>query len=137
MPLAGGRLIVALSHLIRCQAVELSLVRDHQCGIPEGGKSGRIRLHNYPQAAVEGCRTHLRVHGETILTNFGLRQVGVFNRCGFVEYVCGECHRSFRDETVDMKAWMAANLDVDVLPGLEMVWGKKEPLQIALSPAHR
>lgn len=61
----------------------------------------------------------------TILTSFGLRQVGMFNRSGIVEHVCGECHRSFRDETVDVKAWIVANLDVDVLPAFEMVWGKR------------
>lgn len=57
--------------------------------------------------------------------NFGLRQVGVFNRCEFVEHFCGACRRTFRDEMVDVKAWMAANLDVNVLPGFEMVWGKR------------
>lgn len=84
-----------------------------------------------------GSGVCLNCSGPTFLVNFGLRQVGVFNRCGFVEYVCVECRRSFRDESVDVKAWMAANLDVDVLPGLEMAWGKKVPFQIALSPAHR
>ncbi|MCY3005077.1 MAG: hypothetical protein NTV29_03755 [Planctomycetota bacterium] len=63
--------------------------------------------------------------GETFLMNFGLRQVGVFNRCEFVEHFCGACRRTFRDEMVDVKAWMAANLDVNVLPGFEMVWGKR------------
>jgi hypothetical protein len=66
--------------------------------------------------------------GETILTNFGLRQVGQFNRLGFVEHVCGECHRSFRDETVDVKAWIAANLDEGVRPSHELIWGK--PLKL-------
>lgn len=75
--------------------------------------------------------------GETFQTNFGLRQVGVFNRSGFVEHVCGACRRSYWDETVDVKAWMAANLDAEVWPNAEIVWGKKEPFQIALSPAHR
>ena len=67
--------------------------------------------------------------GPTLLVNFGLRQVGMFNRVGFVEHVCGTCRRSFRDETVDVKAWMATNLDVDVLPGFEMVWGKRMNLE--------
>jgi hypothetical protein len=67
--------------------------------------------------------------GETILTNFGLRQVGVFNRCGFVDSVCRTCRRSFRDETVDVKAWMVANLDAEVWPGFEMVWGKRVELE--------
>ena len=67
--------------------------------------------------------------GETFQTNFGLRQVGVFNRSGFVEHVCGACRRSFRDETVDVKAWMAANLDAEVWPEAEMVWGKRVKLE--------
>lgn len=61
----------------------------------------------------------------TFLTNFGLRQVGMFNRAGFVEYVCGTCRRSFRDETVDVKAWIMANLDAEVWPEAEMVWGRR------------
>ena len=67
--------------------------------------------------------------GPTILTNFGLRQVGVFNRCGFVEHVCGTCRRSFKDESVDVKAWIVANLDAEVWPGFEMVWGKRVNLE--------
>ena len=63
--------------------------------------------------------------GPTLLTNFGLRQVGMFNRARFVEHVCETCRRSFRDETVDVKAWMAANLDLVVQPASEMVWRKK------------
>ena len=91
-------------------------------GIPDG---------SIPRAALKSAwRRSVGVvcqncSGETLLTNFGLRQVGMFNRVGFVEHVCGECRRSFRNETVDVKAWMAASLDVDVLPGFEMVWGKR------------
>lgn len=66
---------------------------------------------------------------QTCLVNFGLRQVGMFNRSGFVEHVCGKCRRSFRDESVDVKAWMAVSLDVDVLPGFEMAWGKRLKLE--------
>jgi hypothetical protein len=62
----------------------------------------------------------------TILVNFGLRQVGMFNRCPYFVRICGTCRRSFRDETVkDVGEWMAANLDVDVQPRFEMVWGRK------------
>jgi hypothetical protein len=31
----------------------------------------------------------------------------------------------FRDETVDVKAWIAVNLDEGVGPDAEMVWGKR------------
>ena len=70
----------------------------------------------------------LNCSGETFLVNFGLRQVGMSNRCWFVEHVCGACRRLLRDETMDMKAWMMASLDVDVLPGYETVWGKRVKL---------
>ena len=66
---------------------------------------------------------------ETLLVNFGFRQVGMFNRDGFVEHVCRKCLRTFRDEAVDVKAWMAVSLDVDVQPGFEMVWGKRVKLE--------
>jgi hypothetical protein len=70
----------------------------------------------------------LNCEAPKFLTNFGLRQVGMFNRVGFIEYGCGQCRRSFRDESVDVKAWMAANLDAEVRPSLEMVWGKRPKL---------
>ena len=63
--------------------------------------------------------------GPTLLVNFGLRQVGMFNRAGFVEHVCGACLRTFRDEAVDVKAWMAANLDAEVWPEDELIWGRR------------
>ena len=74
----------------------------------------------------QGCPgACLNCSGTTFWTNFGLRQVGMFNRCGFVEHVCRECRRSFKDESVDLKAWMAANLDEGVRPDAEMVWGRR------------
>ncbi len=63
--------------------------------------------------------------GPTLLVNFGLRQVGQCNRVGFVESVCGMCRRSFRDESVDVKAWMAANLEEEVRPSDELIWGRR------------
>lgn len=63
--------------------------------------------------------------GETILTNFGFRQVGQFNRASCFDYVCGTCRRSFRNETVDVKEWIVANLDAEVWPEAEMVRGRR------------
>jgi hypothetical protein len=76
-----------------------------------------------------GSGVCLNCSGETFLTNFGLRQVGMFNRCGFVESVCGTCRRSFRDSVEDVSGWIVANLDEDVRPGHEMVWGKRLKLE--------
>ena len=68
--------------------------------------------------------------GETLLVNFGLRQVGLFNRASCFEYVCGTCRRSFPDESVeDVPGWMAMNLDEVVRPDAEMVWGKRLNLE--------
>jgi hypothetical protein len=69
----------------------------------------------------------LNCDGETILVNFGMRQVGMFNRSPNFVHVCGACCRSFRDESVkDVAVWMAANLDWNVQPKFEMVWGRRE-----------
>jgi hypothetical protein len=68
----------------------------------------------------------LNCDGETLLVNFGLRPLGMFNRCQKFTSVCGACRRSFKDESVkDVTEWMATNLDVDVRPGFEMVWGRR------------
>ena len=63
--------------------------------------------------------------GQKMVVNFGLRQVGMFNRSGFVEHVCGMCRSTFRDEAVDVKAWMVANLDEAVRPSDELIWGRR------------
>lgn len=91
-------------------------------GLPDGSISWAAVKSAWRRSGSGVCQN---CSGETLLTNFGLRHVGVFNRCGFVEPVCGTCRRSFRDETVDVKAWMATNLDAEVWPGFEMVWGKR------------
>lgn len=70
-----------------------------------------------------GSGSCLNCSGPTLLVNFGLRQVGMFNRSGFIEHVCGMCRRSFRDVVVDVKAWMVANLDAGVRPSDELIWG--------------
>jgi hypothetical protein len=67
--------------------------------------------------------------GPTLLVNFGLRQVGVFNRAGIVENVCLACRRSYRDSVDDVGGWMTANLDTEVWPVYEMIWGKKVRLE--------
>ena len=71
----------------------------------------------------------LNCSGETLQVNFGLRQVGMFNRAGFVEHVCGACRRSFRDSVEDVGDWIVANLDESVRPDAEIVWGKRVTLE--------
>jgi len=64
-----------------------------------------------------------------LLVNFGLRQVGMFNRIGFIEYACRRCDRTIQDSVEDVPGWMAVNLDLGVLPEYEMVWGKRLKLE--------
>jgi len=67
--------------------------------------------------------------GETLLVNFGLRQVGVFNRASCFDSVCGRCGRLFEDSVEDVSGWIVANLDEGVRPDAEMVWGKRLKLE--------
>jgi len=62
----------------------------------------------------------------TLLVNFGLRQVGMFNRSPNFLSVCSKCCRSFKDESVkDVGQWIEGNLDAEVRPDAEMVWGRR------------
>jgi len=41
-------------------------------------------------------------------------------------HVCGACQKSFRDESVkDVPGWIVTNLDPEVRPDAEMVWGRR------------
>jgi hypothetical protein len=97
----------------------------------DGVEDGRI-----PWAALKSAwrraapATCLNCDQPTILTNFGLRPVGIFNRCPNFVSVCSKCRRSFRDESVkDVAAWIEGSLDPDVWPGYEMVWGRRVKLE--------
>lgn len=91
-------------------------------GLPDGSIPWAAMKSAWRRVAPVSC---LNCSGETILTNFGLRQVGQFNRAGFVEHVCVACRRSFKDESVDVKAWSVANLDEAVRPSDELMWGRR------------
>jgi hypothetical protein len=68
----------------------------------------------------------LNCSGETILVNFGYRQVGVFNRSPNFISICPQCRRSFVDESIkDVAEWTAENLKTDFCPVGEVVWGKR------------
>lgn len=93
----------------------------------DGVEDGRI-----PWAALKAAwkraapGTCLNCDGPTILTNFGLRQVGMFNRSPNFVHVCGACFRSFKDESVkDVGAWIVENMDAEVRPDAEMMWGRR------------
>jgi hypothetical protein len=60
-----------------------------------------------------------------LLTNFGFVWCGMFNRCPKFIHVCGKCRRSFEDTSVrDVRKWMVASLDAEVLPDHDMVWDR-------------
>ncbi len=67
--------------------------------------------------------------GETLLVNFGHRQVGLFNRSPNFVSVCQKCRRSFVDDSIKgVAGCMEANLETDFCPVGEMVWGKRVAL---------
>lgn len=91
-----------------------------------------LELGQIPWAALKSAWQHsqsascLNCSGETILFNFGYRQVGVFNRSPNFVSVCPHCRRSFVDDSItDVAGWMAANLKTDFCPVGEVVWGKR------------
>jgi hypothetical protein len=60
----------------------------------------------------------------TLLTNFGFPWCGMFNRRPLFVHACGRCRMVFEDRSVkDVPRWMVANLDAEVWPGFDMVWG--------------
>ena len=62
----------------------------------------------------------------TLLVNFGLRPTGQFNRSPNLVSACGQCRRSFRDDTVkDVRAWIVSNVDGEFRPGFEMSWTER------------
>ena len=67
--------------------------------------------------------------GETLLVNFGLRQVGMFNRSPNFVHVCVPCRRTFVDDSVnDVGGWIRENIDAELWPNAEIVWGKRVKL---------
>jgi hypothetical protein len=61
----------------------------------------------------------------SILTNFGMPWIGLFQRKRIVEHVCLKCRRVFEDSVSDFEQWMAANLDAEVLPQFVMQWNQR------------
>ena len=65
----------------------------------------------------------------TVLSNFGFPWVGMFNRYPRILYVCRECLRLFKDDSVtDVWQWMGANLDAKVRPDYDMIWDRPKKL---------
>lgn len=63
----------------------------------------------------------------TLLVNFGLPQCGFCNREARFVHGCRQCHRLFRDYSIDrfdVERWMVSNLDAEVLLGFILWMGK-------------
>lgn len=93
----------------------------------EGVEDGRI-----PWAAMKSVWRRvaplicLNCDTPTLLVNFGQPWTGMFNRSAKFVHVCGTCRRSFMDDSIkDVSGWMAANLDSEVWPDAEIVWGRR------------
>lgn len=91
-----------------------------------------IELGRIPWAALKSVWQRsqsvscLNCSGETVLVNFGYRQVGLFSRSPNFVSVCRQCRRSFVDDSItDVPGWIAANLKTDFCPVGEVVWGKR------------
>ncbi len=101
-------------------------------GIPDGSIPWEAMKSGWRRGGGMVCQN---CSGETILTNFGLRQVGTFNRSPNFVRVCVPCRRSFVDDSIkddsikDVRAWIVANIDAEVWPTHEMVWGKRLKLE--------
>lgn len=58
----------------------------------------------------------------TILVNFGLKQIGWFNRSPNFISVCPKCQRSFVDDSIQgYCVWMKKHLDKNVYPKYDMI----------------
>jgi hypothetical protein len=96
-------------------------------GIPDGSIPWEAMKSGWRRGGGMVCQN---CSGPTILTNFGLRQAGTFNRSPNFVRVCVPCRRTFVDDSIkNVRAWIVANIDAEVWPGFEMVWGKREKLE--------
>jgi hypothetical protein len=60
----------------------------------------------------------------TLLTNFGFPWSGMLNSRLLFIHTCGKCRRLFEDRSVgDVGKWIVKNLEAEVWPDYEMVWG--------------
>lgn len=68
----------------------------------------------------------LNCNQQTLLVNFGLVQCGICNRLARFVHACGDCRRSFNDDTIrsfQVTPWLVKNLDAAVWPTVEIIWG--------------
>jgi hypothetical protein len=62
----------------------------------------------------------------TVLINFGNPWVSLFSRSPNFVHVCGNCRKSYRDESVkDVNGWLTMNLDAKVRPDFVMMWDRR------------
>jgi hypothetical protein len=92
-----------------------------------------IEPHGIPWAALKSAWRRImpmvcpNCDVPTLLVNFGLPQCGFCNREARFVHGCRQCHRLFRDYSIDrfeVETWMVSNLDAEVLPGFILWMGK-------------
>ena len=96
-------------------------------GIPDGSIPWEAMKSGWRRSGPRVCQN---CSGTIFWTNFGLRQVGTFNRSPNFDRVCVPCRRSFVDYSVnDVGGWIMANIDAELWPEAKMVWGKRLKLE--------
>jgi hypothetical protein len=91
----------------------------------ESVESGRIPWSAMKSAWRRSISTCPNCNRPSILTNFGMPWIGMFQRKRIVEHTCFRCRRSFEDSVPDAEQWMLANLDADALPQFVMQWNQR------------
>jgi hypothetical protein len=92
-------------------------------GIPDGSIPWAALKSAWRRGAGGVCQN---CPGPTLLVNFGLRQVGMFNRSPNFVRVCVPCRRTFVNDSVnDVGGWIRENIDAELWPNAEIVWGKR------------
>ena len=100
----------------------------------EGLPDGSIPWAAMKSAWRSGSGDCLNCSEKMLLMNYGLRQAGMFNRSPNFVRVCVPCRRTFVDDSVnDVGGWIRKNIDAEVWPGFEMVWGKRQELTHLMS----
>ncbi len=96
-------------------------------GLPDGSIPWAAMKSAWRRVAPVSC---LNCSGTTFWTNFGLRQVGMFNRSPNFVRVCVPCRRTFVDDSVNgVGGWIRENIDAELWPNAEIVWGKRVKLE--------
>lgn len=71
----------------------------------------------------------------TILANFGLPWISMFQRSPRFIHVCCACNRSHSEAVQDVHRWIIANLEAEFWPQFEMLWDRRIATSLHRRPA--